>query len=263
VKTFYYPGCASQHLARDLHRAVEALLAGLELEVEVLEDWNCCGAREVAGLPSTVGWFLAARNLALVEEGQLVATCSLCYHNLKKVARRLREDSRALERVNTVLREEGLILRPERVRVLHLLEFLGEREIFGRMLSELKGRGEGKRVAVFYGCFLSRPFSVEADLMERVLGLCGFEVVSYPLARYCCGGHLPRTDSPVIRRLCERLLYGARRSGAHFLAVCCPVCKTNLEVYGSRDGPEVVYLPRILAQRLGVFPPVPEMEDAA
>ncbi|MBX6424029.1 heterodisulfide reductase-related iron-sulfur binding cluster [Thermosulfurimonas sp. F29] len=260
MRIFYYPGCASQHLARELHRAVEALFMALELEISILEDWNCCGAREIARFPPTVGWFLATRNLALAEEGILITTCSLCYHNLKRTSRALQKYPEALQHINDILREEGLRYRPERLQILHLLEFLCKKENLARLVSEVKGRGEKIPVVSFYGCFLSRPFPLESGLMEKLLDISGFEVKPYSLAHYCCGGHLPRTDSPVIRELCTRLLLAAERTGARFMGVCCPVCKTNLEIYGPRKDLKVVYLPQLLGMRLGLPPAITGLE---
>ncbi len=211
MNLFYYPGCASQHLARDLHQAVEALFSALDLEVTPLEDWNCCGAREIAGYRPLVGWLLAARNLALVKEGKLITTCSLCYHNLKRAEKELQENGEALRQTNALLKEEGLQYSPGKVRVVHLLEFLCEKGTLSRLVSEVKGKAPRSRIAPFYGCFLSRPFGLEPGLMEKLLDLSGFEVIAHPLKHHCCGGHLPRTDSPVIKDLCGRLVYGGKR----------------------------------------------------
>ncbi len=261
MRLFYYPGCASQHLARDLHQAVEALFSALELEIAPLEDWNCCGAREVAGESPLVGLLLAARNLALVQEGRLIVTCSLCYHNLKLAEKELSRDRESLRQLNDLLAEEGLSYSPDSVRVSHLLEFLCEKDNLSRLVSEVKRSGLRTPVAPFYGCFLSRPFGLEAGLMEKLLDLSGFGVAANPLKHHCCGGHLPRTDSPVIKELCGRLIYSAGRAGARFLGVCCPVCRLNLELYGPEEGPRVLYVPQLLGLKLGLPPAALGLED--
>ncbi len=255
MRVFYYPGCSSEHLARDLHLAVETLWHTLEIPVEILPDWNCCGAREGYEAGEVIGLALAARNLALAQEASfLITTCSLCFYNLKRADILLRKDPQLLERVNLVLKEAGLQYHPGRIRPLHLLEFLSLKEILALLVKQVRPEN-GPSVVSYYGCFLSRPYGLDLLSMEKILQVCGYEVKPFTLKTHCCGGHLPRTDSPVIRQLCGRLFLEAEMRGANMIAVSCPVCKLNLELYGAREGgPQVVYFPQLLALSLGIPP---------
>ena len=43
-KFTYYPGCSSQGSGRHLDESLRAVAPKLGLELEELDDWNCCGA---------------------------------------------------------------------------------------------------------------------------------------------------------------------------------------------------------------------------
>ncbi len=258
MKVLYYPGCSSEHLARDFYLSIEALASLLSLELEPLPDWNCCGAREIEEAPEGVGLFLAARNLALASGKELLVTCSLCFHNLKRARNILRENPLWRSRIAELLKDEGLELSPDLPRILSLTEFL-PRIDFSRFRSP---HFRGFPVAVYYGCFLSRPYPTDLQALEKVLSAAGYPVIPTTLKTHCCGGHLPRTDSPVIKNLCRRLLFEARQKNASGLAVACPVCKLNLEIYGDPPFP-VRYFTQYLGLALGISPSwlgIPEEE---
>ncbi len=249
MKILYYPGCSSEHLARDLYLSIETLASSLGVELEVLSDWNCCGAREIEEAPEGVGLFLAARNLALAQGEELLVACSLCFHNLKRAQDLLRKEAGFRARIAELLKEEGLELSLKTPQILPLTEFLARLD-----LSKFRSAGfRGLPVAVYYGCFLSRPCPTDLEALEKALSAVGYPVVPTTLKSHCCGGHLPRTDSPVIKNLCQRLIFEAHQKGATGLAVACPVCKLNLEIYGGPSFP-VRYFTQYLGLALGLSP---------
>ncbi|QJA06162.1 hypothetical protein FVE67_04820 [Thermosulfurimonas marina] len=249
---YYFPGCAAYHLAHSMDQAVEALFELWSLPVKRLADWNCCGAREVSAKAPRVRWFLAARNLALAGEGIVLTGCSLCYHNLRRTEEELLQNEWELNQLNRVLAREGLRYDPSRVRVRHLLDFLVQKEVLSgvpRATSSPKWP-----VVAYYGCFLARPWPVSEGSLEKVLKLAGYRVKEFSLRESCCGGHLPRSDSPVIESLCRRLLQGAQAIGAEIVAVSCPACRSNLEIYGRVPGVRILYFSELLALAFGVPP---------
>ncbi len=85
----YYPGCSMEASGRSYRESLGAVCEPLDLTLEEIRDWNCCGATEYVGMSLTPAYALIARNLALaVEQKQdgepLVAACSACYLNLAK-----------------------------------------------------------------------------------------------------------------------------------------------------------------------------------
>ena len=56
----------------------------LGVELQELEDWNCCGATAYFHVDQLLAYTLCARNLAMAEKERLdlVAPCSGCYKNM-------------------------------------------------------------------------------------------------------------------------------------------------------------------------------------
>ena len=44
MKICYYPGCTLKTQAKDLDRYARASAAALGMEMEEIENWQCCGA---------------------------------------------------------------------------------------------------------------------------------------------------------------------------------------------------------------------------
>ena len=79
--------------------STRAVCAALSIELEELDDWNCCGATHVSNELVATG--LAARNMAQTDL-DIMTACSICYSNLRAAAQRL-EETEILEKVNAVL----------------------------------------------------------------------------------------------------------------------------------------------------------------
>ena len=78
----YYPGCSLSGLARPYDISTKAIAAPLGIELEEVEDWNCCGATEYFAVNRMAAYSLVGRNLAnaAAQDGftDLVAPCSAC-----------------------------------------------------------------------------------------------------------------------------------------------------------------------------------------
>ena len=99
MKLAYYPGCVSKSTGKEMDASTRAVCAALGIELEELEDWNCCGATHVSNELVATG--LAARNMAQTDL-EIMTACSICYSNLRAAAQRL-EEPEILEKVNAVL----------------------------------------------------------------------------------------------------------------------------------------------------------------
>jgi len=80
----YYPGCSLETMAATYHVSSMEVAHKLGVELEELEDWNCCGATAYSHVDELLATVLCARNLALAEKQGLdiVAPCNACYKNL-------------------------------------------------------------------------------------------------------------------------------------------------------------------------------------
>ena len=115
-KYIFYPGCAMDTSAAAYQESLETVRQVLEMDMQDIDDWNCCGATEYLGISTVPAYALIGRNLALAaqqgaERNTLVASCSACYLNLAKADHYMAERPVLGEKVNEALAAGGLQLR--------------------------------------------------------------------------------------------------------------------------------------------------------
>ena len=69
--------------------SIKAIAEPLDLHLDEIDYWNCCGATEYLGINLIPAYSLIARNLALAAKQMngtrtVIAPCSACYLNLAK-----------------------------------------------------------------------------------------------------------------------------------------------------------------------------------
>jgi len=243
TKYLYYPGCSMDGTGRAYASSLGAVAQELDLDLEELDDWNCCGAFEYFALSQTRAHALVGRNLALGErqaDGSrtLLAACSACYLNLAKTDHELRQDPALEARINTALAAGGLHYTPGALEVRHLFEVLvrdvGIPEIARHVIHPL----EGLRVAPYLGCLVTRPdldgrweAHEQPRAFDQLLAALGAEVVDFPLRTACCGGHMSQISPNTGFELIRRLLDSATRLEADLIATVCPMCQMNVDIY--------------------------------
>ncbi len=81
TKYAYFPGCSLEKMALSYHKSTMETTRELGIELQELEDWNCCGATTYFHVDELLAYTLVGRNLAMAEKMgcDLVAPCSACY----------------------------------------------------------------------------------------------------------------------------------------------------------------------------------------
>ena len=243
-KYLFYPGCSLQRSARPYLDSLVAIQPDIDMDLEEVDDWNCCGATEYGAVYAVARHALVARNLARAKRQAngapplVVAPCSACYLNLNKTDHVLRTDKRMAAFVNDALQAGGLHYDPGSVASRHLLDVIyndvGLDAIRSRVTNPLKGL----RVAPYYGCMIVRPdvdgrFSSSEYPMEldNLLEALGATVIDFPLKSHCCGGHMTQISPPVAYEMIRRLVSGADHYRADVMVTLCPMCQLNLDAY--------------------------------
>ncbi|MFQ6056122.1 MAG: heterodisulfide reductase-related iron-sulfur binding cluster, partial [Methanosarcinales archaeon] len=105
MKYAYYPGCTLHTSTKEYDMSTKAVCEKLDVELEEIEDWNCCGALGAFSYDYFLSVVLPARNLALSEKKDLVivASCNACYHNIAKAKKLMDGDENLKKKVNDVL----------------------------------------------------------------------------------------------------------------------------------------------------------------
>ncbi|HTP26382.1 MAG TPA: CoB--CoM heterodisulfide reductase iron-sulfur subunit B family protein [Anaeromyxobacteraceae bacterium] len=236
----YYPGCSLSAIGRAYDESARAVCKHLGIELDELEDWNCCGATAFMCVNELLGLSISARNLCIAQRMalDLVVPCPACFTNLRKTDRALRDRPQARRQVAEVLAAGKLSYLPGTVPVRHLLEALLMDEGLGRIRSAVRIPLRGLAVAPYYGCQVVRP-PVDFDeseyptMLDGLLTSLGAEVVHYPLKSRCCGAALMGTSERTALHLCKELLHCAQQNGALLIATLCPLCQTNLDAFQS------------------------------
>jgi heterodisulfide reductase subunit B len=239
----YYPGCSMDSSARAYGDSIEEVCRPLEIDLQEIDDWNCCGASEYMALSQTRAFALISRNLALAERQKngtdtLIAPCSLCYLNLAKTDHYMQEDPRLSKKLNMALDADGLSYTPGALAVRHLLDIVLDEVGLEKVRSHVVKPLTGLRLAPYLGCLVTRPdyghrwrSREHPKELDHLLAALGAEVVDFPLRTECCGGHMTQISPGTGFELIRRLVDAAARQGADALVTLCPMCQMNVDAY--------------------------------
>jgi heterodisulfide reductase subunit B len=246
-KYLLYPGCSMESSAKAYYDSLIKVAPVIGLELEEIEDWNCCGATEYLGISLTPAYSLISRNLALAARQStaqangnrtVVAPCSACYLNLAKADYYMREQPKLGKMVNEALAAGGLSYKPGSLDIRHLLDVIVYDIGLDTVKSKVVRPLTGLRVAPYLGCMVPRPdyekrwsdheHPVELDLLLKALGA---EVIDFPLKTHCCGGHMTQIGPDTAFELIRRLVSSADHYEADLMATLCPMCQMNVDAY--------------------------------
>ena len=222
MKLAYYPGCVSRSTGKDMDASTRAVCKALGIELQELEDWNCCGATHVSNELVATG--LAARNMAQTDL-EIMTSCSICYSNLRSAVLNL-EDLETRKRVNAVLDKKY-----SGARVRHALDVILENlaENDERIVVPLKEL----KVAPYYGCLLTRPqgiFSPEfPTILEKLITTLQADPIDFRLKTFCCGGPIFMSQEKAADDIAFRILSEAKKSGTEVIVTVCPLCQLMLD----------------------------------
>jgi len=240
MKVAYYPGCSLHATARAYDESIRSIAGLMNLTLEEIEDWNCCGATAYMNVNEILSFALSARNLALAARSGLpvVSPCSACYTNLRKTEKYLAEVPDIKRKVDEALAAGGLRYDGGVVSK-HLLQVVVEDVGLDKVRALVKRPLAGLKVAPYYGCQIARPFAMEESvdnpvMLDRLLEALGAVAVPYAMKTICCGGSLMGTREEVALRLCRNLLLCAQQQSADCIAVTCPLCQMNVDTYQGR-----------------------------
>ena len=258
MKYSYYPGCTLRTKAKDLDVYARASAAALGIELEEIEDWQCCGGVYPLGSDEIATKLSSVRALnAAKEKGQdLVTMCSACHHVIKRV----NDDMRNVEDIRTRANNYMELEEPYagETEVLHFLEVLRDRVGFDELKKKVTNPLTGRKIGAYYGCLLLRPSKLlsfddpeNPAIIEDFIRAIGAEPVIYPYRNECCGGYISLKEKDLSKSMCEKIMASAEGFGAEMLTTACPLCLYNLNKTTGASLP-VVYFTELLAEALGV-----------
>ncbi len=270
MKYAYYPGCSAEGTASAYDITSRMVAGALELEMEEIRDWNCCGATEYFSIDHLPAYALVARNLALIdpqETPQVIAPCSACYVNLKKVDENMGKYKQLNADVNEALAVGNLSYTPGTVTARHFLDVVCNDVGCDTVMVKVTEPLAGLTLVPYYGCYIGRPEKSFDDVenpqtLDRLLAGLGANVPDYALKSSCCGGHMTQISTDVALGLLHSLLDLADRLGADAMVVPCPMCQLNLDGYqslvnskfGTNYQVPIIYFTQVLGLAFGMDP---------
>ena len=126
----FYPGCSSERKASAANymTSVETMCKSLDVKLNEIPDWNCCGTKETQE--------------RIVHSGELLAD------------------------INAILADAGLKYEGK-PRVRHMVEVLIEDLGYDELKKPVKKPLEGIKIAGYVGCQTNRPFGVAGESFEN------------------------------------------------------------------------------------------------
>ena len=273
-KYTYYPGCSSEGSASHLDKSIRAIAPRLGIEIEDIEDWNCCGASVgelAAGQLSNAA--LSGRNLAQArEQGEqdVMTPCAACYLNTHGTNEHIREDEGFKADLNEALAAAGKSYDGE-LHVRHACEVLVNDVGLDAIKEQVTNPLDGIKIAGYVGCQTVRPFAGttrggdydnydQPEFLDNFINATGAEAVDFDNATSCCGGSVAVMDPEKTLHLMKKILDEAQEKGADAIATPCPLCQTNVEMYqeqinakfGTNFAIPVVFYSQLMALAFGM-----------
>lgn len=273
-KYTYYPGCSSEGSASHLDKSLRAIAPEIGIELEELDDWNCCGASvgHVAGgaLPNTA---LSGRNLAKAEKQgpqDILTGCAACYLNTHGANEKIKADVALRGRVNEALDAGDLSYQAD-LQVRHACEVIVNDVGIDRVEARVTNPLDGLKVAGYVGCQTVRPFANtqgggeydtydDPEFLDNFAAACGAEPVPFDVKTSCCGGSVSVMSPDKTLHLIKKILDAAAEAEADVIATPCPLCQTNVEMYqdainkkfGTNHQIPVVFYSQLMAVAFGM-----------
>jgi heterodisulfide reductase subunit B len=260
----YYPGCSLESSAKEFDLSIRTVFKDMNISLEEIPDWNCCGASPAHYLNEELALALPYRNLVKAEEAglqQVISPCPACYSHLKHIHHEVVKDSKLAGRLKALVGKEyqGKVISK------HILDYIKDDIGLDRLKSMLRVPLNGLKVVSYYGCLTRLP-GVDIDdvenpvIMDEIVGALGAEPLEWSHKTECCGASLSVTRTEIALRLVKSILEAAMDRGAECIAVVCPLCQSNLDTrqadinkkYGTSFSIPVLYLSQLmgLAQKL-------------
>lgn len=258
----YYPGCTLHATAKEYDVSARAVCQKMGVGLEELKGWTCCGASSAHTTNEALAIALPARDLLTAEKmgKPLAVACALCFNRLKVTEHELADNAK-LEAIRSLVGSDY----QNNAEVVHLLQILYDRRNTMAVTKPLKGL----RVASYYGCMLVRPYEItkfddpeNPQMMDKLMLTLGAQPLEWDFKTACCGASLPLTRRDILLKLSHRILAQAQQLRADCLAVACPMCQFNLDMYqqainqeyGEKINLPILYFTQLAGVAMGLSP---------
>lgn len=268
MKFALFPGCVLEGAAAEAYTSLKKVCGKLDIELEEIPNWTCCGASHAQGVDDLAALAVNARNISIAEHMGLdiMTVCNTCTLQLRTAKQRLDKNKELREKVNGILRESGHPYEYKGTsRITHFLWVLDDHPelLEGRITRPL----DGMKVAGYYGCHILRPQEImdhgdgkHPGYLERLIRRLGGDAVWFDANRKCCGFHAQLAAEHDVLTVTGQIIDSADRAGAAAIVTPCPLCQMQLDMYepegreavGSRAEIPVLHLQQLIGLAMGM-----------
>ncbi len=257
MKISYYPGCTLRTKAKELDDTARLCAKALGVEMEEIENWQCCGGVYPMATDEIATKLSAVRALDAAKKngGKLLTLCSACHNVIKRTNADMKAQGDICQRANNYLKLDEPYLGE--TEVLHYLEMLKTLVGFDNIKKAVVNP-INRKVGAYYGCLLLRPSKEMAfdnpenpTIIEDFIRTIGGTPIIYPFRNECCGAYVALKNSDLPKQKSRKVLESAKEKGAEEVITACPLCLYNLRQNGDGVLP-VKYFTQLLAEALGV-----------
>ena len=232
MQVTYYPGCSLQGSARDYAESILGICALLDIRLEEIPDWNCCGATAAHSIDHRASIELAGRTLNLaagLPHADMLVPCPMCFNRLKTAAKALQGDHP---------QRYGIKLDASLPQIWDLANFFATEKMLEATAKKVIKPLNGLKAVCYYGCMASRPPEITGatdfenpQALDRIVENLGARPVPWPFKTDCCGASLVLSRLDIVSQLVGKLYDMAQRVGAQAIVVSCQMCQANLDMY--------------------------------
>jgi len=232
MKVAYYPGCSLEGTARDYSESVHGICSHLDVELEEIPDWNCCGATAAHSIDHKASIELCGRTLNLASQmphPNMLVPCPMCFNRLKTASWTLQGEHK---------NRYEFQIEGELPKIWDLANFFATEALLETLAKHVKKPLEGLKVVCYYGCMSNRPPEITEEVnyenpqsMDRIVQKLGATVIPWPYKTDCCGASQVLSRLDIVSKLVGKLYDMAQRVGAEAIVVSCQMCQANLDMY--------------------------------
>ena len=268
MKYAFFLGCTVPARARNYEISVRTISRQLEIEMEDIGDFACCGF-PLKGIDQELTLLMAARNLSLAEEKgveNICVVCSACASVLTEACETLNHNHKLREEVNKKLQSIGRSYKGK-VKVKHFARILYEDVGLKKIKSAMKKKLTGFKFAPHYGCHYMKPSEVynhfddpeNPHTLKELIELTGATSIDYENLKQCCGGAILAIDDKISLAIAKEKLDHIKAAGADGMVLVCPFCNVMYDsnqmsveqAYDIQYGIPILYLPQLLGLAMG------------
>lgn len=238
----FFPGCSLKNTGHENTQSLVRFCNNINIELQELDDWNCCGSSSAHSVDKKAAKYLPMRNIALIPKGTpLLIACPSCLLRLKSTWMKIKSDPAVREDYESFFDKEF----DEKLDILHFFEIFdrADRDVLNNALDH---RLNGLKVATYYGCMLSMPPELRFEksqigIIEKSLKPLGAEIVPFSYTSRCCGTYLSVAKPDIVVKVVNEIVSKAAQAGAECIVTSCSMCHLNLEIRCTLKNPIPIF----------------------